>query len=79
MEEERRPQQEEPVETEQAEEPQATLPLQQPPLPPSQETRSEMGEADHRVDEQMGGLVPSPPPAPAQAVEQEEQRHEGDG
>ena len=51
MEEERRPQQEEPVETEQAEEPQATLPLQPPPLPPSQETRSEMGEADHRVDE----------------------------
>ena len=50
------------METEQAEETQATLPLQpppQPPLPPSQATRSELRVADHLV-EQVGKLVASP-------------------
>lgn len=51
------------MEMEWTDEPQTTLPLQpppQPPLPPSQATRSELGEADYFV-EQVGLLVASPP------------------
>ena len=80
MEERRRAQQEELVGTRPAEEPQATLPLQppvQPPLPPSQATRSEFGEADHLV-EQVGKLVASPSSAP-KAMELDERRQAGDG
>ena len=80
MEERRRAQQEELVGTRPAEEPQATLPLQppvQPPLPPSQATRSEFGEADHLV-EHVGKLVASPSSAP-KAMELDERRQAGDG
>ena len=80
MEEGIRPQQEDPVEMEQAEEPQATVPLRpppQPPLPPSQARRPELGEGDHLIG-QVGKLG-APPPSTPKAMEQEEQRQAGDG